>query len=160
MDGFVENTKGIVSIVRDGLITLILILLLVVPATVNQSLIKAGFVEGDIGGFKWKAAVEDNNKQLTDAADTIGSLQQQLTTTQTALKESEDARKTLATQVTQTMPDSPAAETARATPTPLTNQIVLQNNQVLKNAVIGGTNLRARIQANQNLLESAPSGSK
>jgi len=155
MDSVVDNAKGIVSIVRDGLITLILILLLLVPAKVNQSLIAAGFTEGDIGGFKWKAAVEDNNAQLTTAATTIDSLQQQLTKTQAALKDSEDARKTLATQVTQTMPDSPAAETATSTPAPPTNQIILQNSQVLKQSAIGGANLRARIVANRDLLQGA-----
>ena len=126
------------------------------PATVNKSLIAAGFTEGDIGGFKWKAAVEDNNAQLASAATAIDSLQQQLTKTQTALKQSEDARKTLVSQVAQTMPDSPAAETAKTTLTPSTNQIILQNSQVLKQSVIGGANLRARIEANRSLLQSAP----
>jgi len=156
MDGFVNNAKGLVGIVRDALITLILILLLLVPAKVNQSLIAAGFTEGDIGGFKWKAAVEDNNAQLTTAAETIDSLQNQLTTTQTALKDSEDARKTLAAQVTQTMPNSPAAQTATSTPTPPTNQIIQQNSQILKESVAGGVNLRARILANRSLLQSVP----
>src|SRR5205085_5525173 len=102
MHAFVDNAKGIVSIVRDGLITIILILLLFVPATVYKSLIDAGFTEGDIGGFKWKAAVEQNTEKLSGAAKTIVTLQDQLSKTQTALKDSEDSRKTLTEQVAQT----------------------------------------------------------
>ena len=156
MDSLVDNIKGIVGIVRDGLITLILILLLFVPVTVNRSLIRAGFVEGDIGGFKWKATVEsnvkNNNAQLTEAAATIDSLQKQLTTTQNALNDSENARKTLAAKVTETMPGSPAAQTATATATPPINQIILQNSHVLQNSVAGRVNLQERIKANDTLL--------
>jgi hypothetical protein len=155
MTGIVENAKGIVSIVRDGLITLILILLIAVPAAVNKSLIRAGFVKGNIAGFEWQAAVEDNNQKLTEAATTIVSLQDQLGKTQTALNESEQARKTLAAQVIQTAPGTVAAETAAATPEPATKQIVQQNDRVLKNSAVRGSALRLQIEENQRLLATA-----
>ena len=85
MNGLVENAKGIVSITRDGIITLILVLLLLVPATVNKSLVEAGFKKGSIAGFEWEAVrdnVEDNNKKLSEATTTIETLQGQLTKTE------------------------------------------------------------------------------
>lgn len=155
MDGFVENAKGIVSIVRDGLITLILILLLFVPATVNRSLIAAGFTEGDIGGFKWKAAVEDNTEKLNVAAQTIDTLQDQLGKTQTALKQSEDGRQKLADQLAQADPG--AAPAAEGDPPPHATAVILrQNSQVLKSAEDRGSILRAQIQANEKLLSTLP----
>lgn len=152
MGSFIDNAKGIVSILRDGLITLILVLLFVAPVQMNTALGKAGFVKGSFAGFDWESTVKENNTQLADAGNTINSLQQQLTTTQAALKESEDARKTLAAQVTQTMPGSPAAQTAAATQPPPTTQILQQNSQVLKESAVGKTNLEERIRANANLL--------
>lgn len=152
MDSFVNNAKGLVGIGRDGLIILILLLLFLAPVHMNQALARAGFVKGSIAGFDWESTVKDNNAQLADAGKTISSLQQQLTTTQNALKESEDARKTLAAQVTQTMPGSAAANTAASTPAPPTVQILQQNSRILQDSAIGKSNLRERIQANDNLL--------
>src|SRR5262245_19665239 len=116
MPGFVENAKGVVSIIRDGLITIILIMLLMMPATVNSSLVRAGFVEGNIAGMQWKAKVEqnvvDNSNKLGEAATTITTLQDQLTKTQKALTESEQARLKLAYQLTSEMPGTAAADMA------------------------------------------------
>jgi hypothetical protein len=156
MSGFVENAKGIVGIIRDGLITLILILLFAMPATINARLVSAGFVEGDFGGLKWKAAVEDNNKQLSEATQTIGALQQQLDTTQAALKTSEQARAELAHQVTTTLPNSPIADAAAAPPPVQTNQIVQQNSQVVQNSRFRADVLRQRIELNDKLLATVP----
>ena len=156
MSGFVDNAKGLISIVRDGLITLILITILAVPSFVNGRLTAAGFYEGDIGGFKWKAAVEDNNKQLNEATSVIESLQQQIATTQTALKKSEQAREELARQVKTTMPDTPAAATASAPPPVQTTQILQQNNQVVQSSELRSSVLRQRIQLNDKLLATVP----
>jgi uncharacterized coiled-coil protein SlyX len=156
MVGFVENAKGIVSIVRDGLITLILILLLFVPAMVNKSLIAAGFTEGDVGGFKWKAAVQENTAKLSGAAQTIDTLQDQLDKTQTALKDSEDSRIKLTDQVAETDPGAATAATATAPPPHATEVILQQNSRVLKSAESRGSVLRAQIQANENLLSTVP----
>lgn len=152
MSGFVDNAKGIISIVRDGLITLVLIFLLAAPSVVNERLQSAGFVEGDFGGLKWKSAVEDNNKQLAEATTSINSLQGQLNTTQAALKTSEEAREKLAHQVTATMPDSPIAEAAAAPPPVQTSQIVQQNDKAVKDSEFRANVLQQRIHLNNDLL--------
>jgi hypothetical protein len=152
MSGFVDNAKGLISIVRDGLITLILIFLLAVPSFVNNRLKGAGFVKASIAGFDWQSTVEDNNDKLVQAAKTIDSLQAQLGTTQNALKDSETSREALAQQVKATMPNSAAAETASAPPPANTGQIIQQNSQVLKSSEIKGSILLDQIKANRELL--------
>lgn len=151
MAGFIENAKGVVSITRDGLITLVLILLLLVPAAVNQRLISAGFVKGSIAGFEWQAAVKNNNEELGKAATTIDALQKQLSKTEAALKTLEESRQSLAEQVTATIPDSPVAETAAAAP-PATTKILQQNDQLVKSSQAREHILRRQIQVNDSLL--------
>jgi hypothetical protein len=148
----VEIAKGIVSIVRDGLITLVLILLLVAPATVNDRLMSAGFKKANIAGFDWEATVKDNNEKLQVATNTIDSLQDQVSKTEAALKTSEHARQTFANQVAATMPGTPIAEAAAAPPPVQTNEIVQQNSQVVKTSELRANTLRQQIQLNNNLL--------
>jgi chromosome segregation ATPase len=155
MAGHVENAKGIVAITRDGLITLILILLILMPATINRTLIDAGFVKGSIAGFEWQAVkdnVEDNNKKLSDATSTIETLQGQLTKTQQALQESENTRKALAEQVAVEAPETEAASMAASAPDPQTKEIVAQNNKILNNSEVRSNILRQQIRVNDRLL--------
>jgi hypothetical protein len=50
----VEVTQGIVNIFRDVSIFSAVALLILVPKFFNQKLSDAGFVEGEVGGFKWQ----------------------------------------------------------------------------------------------------------
>jgi hypothetical protein len=152
MKDFVESAKGIVSVIRDGLITLVLILLLMMPKTINDRLMAAGVKKASIAGFDWEATVKDNNEKLDVAANTIDSLQKQLGVTAAALKNSEHARQTLAEEVKATVPNSPVAETASAPPPVATNQILEQNQQVVNNSQIRENVLRQQIRLNDNLL--------
>ena len=156
MPGAVDNAKGVVSIVRDGLITVILIMLLMMPKTVNESLVSAGFVEANFAGMQWKRKaetnLEDNSKKLTEATTTITSLQQQLTKTQDALKESENARQQLASQVTTEMPGTTAADMAASAPPPEANKIVQQNRELLDRSEARSKVLREQIQINRDFL--------
>ena len=65
MKDFVESAKGIVSVIRDGLITLVLILLLMMPKTINDRLMAAGVKKASIAGLDWEATVKDNNENWT-----------------------------------------------------------------------------------------------
>jgi septal ring factor EnvC (AmiA/AmiB activator) len=156
MPGFVENAKGAVSIVRDGLITIILIMLLMMPKTVNESLVSAGFVEANFAGMQWKkkaeANLEDNSNKLTEATTTITSLQDQLKKTQDALNESENARQQLASQVTAEMPGTTAADMAASAPAAESKQIVEQNRVLLDRSEAHSRVLRKQIELNRNLL--------
>lgn len=156
MPGFVDNAKGVVSIVRDGLITIILLLLLMMPATVNSSLVAAGFVEGNIAGMQWKAKVEENveenNTKLAEATATIETLEGQLNKTQQALQESEKSRKVLAEQIALEAPDTTAASMAAAPPDTQAREIVAQNSKVLSNSEVRSDVLRQQIRVNDRLL--------
>ncbi len=62
-----------IAVLRDASIFLLAVLLLVFPLKLNALLTDAGFEEGSIVGFKWKAklvssdeALKDANAQLTD----------------------------------------------------------------------------------------------
>jgi hypothetical protein len=145
MGGVIDNAKGMVGTLRDGLIVLIVISLFLFPDHMNRALARAGFVKGSIAGFDWESTVRDNNAQLADAGKAINLLEQQLTTTQNALKE-------LAEQMKQTVPGSPAAQTAKVAPAPQTSQIISQNDQALKTSAVGRANLQERIRANDSLL--------
>jgi hypothetical protein len=152
MGGVIDNAKGMVGTLRDGLIVLIVISLFLFPDHMNRALARAGFVKGSIAGFDWESTVRDNNAQLADAGKAINLLEQQLTTTQNAMKESEAEKIKLAEQMKQTVPGSPAAQTAKVAPAPQTSQIISQNDQALKTSAVGRANLQERIRANDSLL--------
>lgn len=159
MPGFVDNAKAVVSITRDGLITVILIMLIAMPATVNKSLKAAGFQKGNIAGFEWEAVAENvdaNNQKLSEAAATITTLQEQLGATQKALQESEEARTKLAEQVTATMPGTAVADLAETEPVPEANQIEAKNQEILRSSRLQESVLSRQIRVNRELLATVP----
>lgn len=70
--------KDIFALLRDGSLFLLAILLLFFPAKLNDVLTNAGFEEGSIVGFKWKARLVETDDALKAANATIESLQAQL----------------------------------------------------------------------------------
>jgi len=64
-------------LLRDSTLFLLLILLIVFPATFNSVLVSAGFQEGSIAGFKWSKEYIDSNDKLETAQVTITGLQEQ-----------------------------------------------------------------------------------
>ena len=68
--------KDLVSLLRDGTLLLILIFLLAFPATFNSVLVRAGFQEGNIAGFKWKNEYIESNDKLETAQVTITGLKE------------------------------------------------------------------------------------
>ena len=134
MGKFFEGLKSFFSALRDGLLTLMLLLLLLLPQWVNARLVKAGFVEGDIAGFKWKKEVEDNSAKLTTALATIDG-------------------------VPPPRPPPPpargAALVARAAPPPAAKVEALQqeNAVVLRDSDLSAKAVTKRIRANANILK-------
>ena len=70
--------KDLFSLLRDGSLFLLALLLLFFPARLNSVLVSAGFEEGSIVGFKWKSRLVETNDALKDAKSTIEALQEQL----------------------------------------------------------------------------------
>ena len=71
----VEICQGFLNILRDSLIFLMLI---INPKIINKILTTAGFVEGEIAGFKWKKQLKKTDSQLIKATKEINSLKQRL----------------------------------------------------------------------------------
>ena len=67
--------KDLVSLLRDGAIFILALLLIVFPMQFNSILVNAGFEEGSLVGFKWKSKLVETDKALKDAQATISNLQ-------------------------------------------------------------------------------------
>jgi hypothetical protein len=67
--------KDFVSLLRDGALFVLALLLVVFPAQFNSILVHAGFEEGSVVGFKWKSKLVESDQALQDAHKTIASIQ-------------------------------------------------------------------------------------
>ena len=67
--------KDLVSLLRDGAIFVLALLLLAFPMQFNSILVNAGFEEGSVVGFKWRSKLVESDKALKDAQATISELQ-------------------------------------------------------------------------------------
>ncbi|MBW4541388.1 MAG: hypothetical protein KME43_19945 [Myxacorys chilensis ATA2-1-KO14] len=74
----VEICQSFLNILRDSSIFLIFLLLLLNPGVINKILNKAGFVEGEIAGFKWKKQLEKTDDRLIEATNQIDILRKRL----------------------------------------------------------------------------------
>lgn len=79
--------KDLVTLLRDGALLVLAVLLILFPATFNRMLVNAGFKEGSIAGFKWEAKVLDANDALRNAQATIADLRNRLDKTTSTLEE-------------------------------------------------------------------------
>lgn len=77
--------KDMLSLLRDGVLVLLFLLLLLTPGFVGDRLASAGFEEGEFVGFKWKKqakvfgkSVQDLDAELKDANATVLRLTGQL----------------------------------------------------------------------------------
>lgn len=81
--------KDTVGLLRDAALLVLVILLLIFPASLNDVLVRAGFEEGSLAGFKWKKQLVQSDKALVDANATISDLKSQLEKTSNALSEAQ-----------------------------------------------------------------------
>ncbi|MCU0838686.1 MAG: hypothetical protein MUE49_08175 [Rhodospirillales bacterium] len=87
MERFVAFAKDIVALLRDAALMVLAGLLLLFPARFNDLLVSAGFEEGSLVGFKWKAKLVEADQALNEAQATIAQLQAQLDRATKALGE-------------------------------------------------------------------------
>jgi hypothetical protein len=87
LDRFIGLGKDFVALLRDAALLGLAGLLLLFPTKLNDVLVSAGFEEGSIVGFKWKANLLLADEALKSAQETIASLQAQLDKTTKALGE-------------------------------------------------------------------------
>lgn len=67
--------KDLVALLRDGALVVLAFLLVVFPNYFNAMLVNAGFQEGNVAGFTWKAGLIESNTALQVAKTTISELQ-------------------------------------------------------------------------------------
>ena len=67
--------KDLVALLRDTALLVLAVLLLALPETLNSVLVKAGFEEGSVVGFKWKSKLVSSDASLKEANATISDLQ-------------------------------------------------------------------------------------
>ncbi|MFA7241906.1 MAG: hypothetical protein WC091_17470 [Sulfuricellaceae bacterium] len=72
---FISIGKDLISLLRDGALFLLAVLLVVFPAKLNSMLIDAGFKEGSVAGFKWQSSLVNSNQALEEAQARISELQ-------------------------------------------------------------------------------------
>lgn len=78
VSGIVATGKDLVAFLRDALIFLLALLLLFFPKKLNDKLVEAGFEEGSVVGFKWKAGLAQSDISLKEAQASITDLRAQL----------------------------------------------------------------------------------
>jgi len=67
--------KDLVALLRDGALFLLAVLLVIFPSKFNSILVDAGFEEGSIVSFKWKANLVKSDRALKEAQSIIINLQ-------------------------------------------------------------------------------------
>jgi hypothetical protein len=70
-------SKDLISLLRDLSLLVLTVLLILFPKALNSVLTNAGFEEGSLVGFKWKAKLVDYDTALRKAQEAIESLQGQ-----------------------------------------------------------------------------------
>ena len=75
LSGAIGLGKDLVALLRDAALFVLAALLVLFPARFNDILVDAGFEEGSVVGFKWKANLLESNEALQEAQATIATLQ-------------------------------------------------------------------------------------
>lgn len=81
--------KDIIALVRDMTIIVVTLLLLLWPNKINDILVAAGFEEGSLAGFKWKAGLADYDAALKESQANNDMLKNQLDSVSVLLAEAQ-----------------------------------------------------------------------
>ena len=80
LSGRLESIRSGLNLARDGLLLMVLLMLMVFPATFNGILTKAGFTSASILGFDWEKKLEAATKDTEAAKAEVQRLNAQLVT--------------------------------------------------------------------------------
>ena len=75
-ESWISLGKDLVSLLRDGALFVLAVLLVAFPVQFNSILVDAGFKEGSLAGFKWQPFVK-SNQALVEAQAKISELQRE-----------------------------------------------------------------------------------
>ena len=87
-----ENTKNTITILREVLLVVVLVLLILFPRVVNTRLLTAGFTKADIAGLHWES--------VQRASEQAGEASQQIQTANTKIDSVQKDLDTLAARTT------------------------------------------------------------
>ncbi len=76
--GILGTTKDFFTLLREGTITVLLLLFLFLPGTMRDVLVRAGFTSADIAGFKWE--LKKSAEQTQSASANVAQLETKLST--------------------------------------------------------------------------------
>jgi 16S rRNA G1207 methylase RsmC len=85
----ISSGKDLISLLRDAFLFILIIMLLFLPEQLNKTLVRAGFKEGSIAGFKWEAGIAQYDATLKESQATITELKAQLDSTSKILAEAQ-----------------------------------------------------------------------
>lgn len=85
----IASGKDLVALLRDSLLFVIGLLLLFFPNRLNDVLVKAGFEEGSVVGFKWKAGLAKSDLALRESQSVNYTLKSQLDSMSKLLREAQ-----------------------------------------------------------------------
>jgi hypothetical protein len=74
--GVLSRLKDFMTFLREGIITVVLLLFLVLPGAMKGVLTRAGFTSADIAGFKLD--LQQSAQQTQAASDTVAQLEERL----------------------------------------------------------------------------------
>lgn len=85
----ISTGKDLISLLRDTFLFVLIIMLLFLPERLNKTLVRAGFKEGNIAGFKWEAGIAQYDSTLKESQVTITNLKAQLDSTSKIIAEAQ-----------------------------------------------------------------------
>jgi len=77
---WLESARTFLSVMRDGILLLLLLMLVLIPARVNKVLIDAGITKASILGFDWEKQLEESSKETEQAKQEVEKLNKELGT--------------------------------------------------------------------------------
>ncbi|MEO6455480.1 MAG: hypothetical protein ABIN97_15480 [Ginsengibacter sp.] len=87
--GIITLGKDLVALLRDTFLFILVMMLLFLPEKLNKTLVRAGFKEGSIAGFKWEAGIAQYDVNLKESQAAINDLKAQLDSTSRVLAEAQ-----------------------------------------------------------------------
>jgi hypothetical protein len=84
---WLQTSKDLLSMIRDGLLLLILVVLLFFPGMLNHVLTTAGITKADILGFEWQKELEAAIEETAESKEQVKALETQLLTLSDGVEE-------------------------------------------------------------------------
>jgi len=130
-----ENAKNTLSVIRDLMLVVLLVLLILFPKVINGLLLTAGFTKADIAGLHWES-VQKASEQAGEASQQIQAATQRIDSVQKDL-------------------DSLAARSTDPSVKTEVNRLKTELNQSAQTTRNAGNDLQASLATQESVLQIA-----